>query len=266
MANIREMADFSELPYYQINREERNLCAILFHLLLLGDNLKKFLEIIGSRFLVDEQNMGIYFEYAFLRDIWKKIPPKPDANKTKKQIILNSLQLSNKNDLEISSEKEFNDFFIQRESKSSSSKKHIENPGNWNINCIDRNFQDNDVFLEICKFKWCFNAKPDLVIHTSLNQAICIETKFMSEEGQYPTKPAEREIFKRRDINSVGQYFIQKKIMELLGIEAEYVIIANKKEESKTHKSFLWKDVFDPLDKTQCPDFVKKWIDRFNNK
>ena len=254
MASIREMANISE-PYYNINREERNLCAILFHLLLSEDKLKKFLKIIDNRFPVEEQHMGIYFEYAFLRDIWENIPKK-DGNETKKRIILDSLQLSNKKDLETSSVEEFNDFFIQRKSKSSS--KHIENPGNWNINRIDKNFHDNEEFIKICEFKWCFNAKPDLVIHTSLNQAICIETKFMSKEGQYPTNPAEKEIFNKRGIKYVGQYFIQEKIMELLGIEAEYVIIANKKEESKTHKSFLWKDIFEKLDTEQCPIFIKE--------
>ena len=47
MMSIREYLNWNS-SYSAINREERNLAAILFHVLLLGDNLKRFLALTGK--------------------------------------------------------------------------------------------------------------------------------------------------------------------------------------------------------------------------
>ena len=115
----------------------------------------------------------------------------------------------------------------------------------------------------MCKFKWCFNAKPDIVIHTSHSTAICIEAKFESGEGKYPANNKEKEIFHKRGLEFVGQLSIQKKIMEeLLGIESEYIFLVQKKSMTESHKTLTWKEAFENLDINKCPYFIKEWIIR----
>ena len=85
---------------------------------------------------------------------------------------------------------------------------------------------DNKEFLKVCEFKWCFNAKPDLVIHTRHDTAICIETKNESRLGTYPSKRSEKVIFYDRGLDPVGQLTIQKKIMdEILSIKTKNLLI-----------------------------------------
>ena len=86
-------------------------------------------------------------------------------------------------------------------------------------NKFKSNFSDNDEFLKVYKFKWCFNAKPDIVIHSSNDHAICNEAKNISGEGIYPSKQSEKEEFNKRKLKYVRQTEIQKMIMELPGIE-----------------------------------------------
>ncbi len=61
--NVRSLTGF-ERPYYEINREERNLAAIFFHVLLLADNLERFLRRTGSTQPLHPEQAGAYFEYA----------------------------------------------------------------------------------------------------------------------------------------------------------------------------------------------------------
>jgi hypothetical protein len=56
--NIRQYLDWNG-SYAPINREERNLAAILYHVLLLEDNLTRFLALIRCPYVVDESEMGI---------------------------------------------------------------------------------------------------------------------------------------------------------------------------------------------------------------
>lgn len=108
------------------------------------------------------------------------------------------------------------------------SEKYIQSPGNWSISKFKDNFPDNDEFLKVCKFKWCFNVKPDIVIHTSNDHAICIEAKFESGEGIFPTKQTVKDEFNRRELKFVGQTEIQKKIMKLLGIKSKFLFLVQK--------------------------------------
>ena len=76
-------------PYYLFNREERNLAAIFYHVLLINNNLKKFLLKLQVDFPVIREEIGIYFEYAFLRDLWYE--NRQQSNEFKKQLILDLL-------------------------------------------------------------------------------------------------------------------------------------------------------------------------------
>ncbi len=261
--NIRDASGIN-VSYFKINREERNLCAILFHILLIGNNLKLFLKKIDCNFPIIDSEKSIYLEYAFIREIWENIRKKngiSEGNIIKKKIILDILNLSKTRYLEEMSISNFNNFFVQSITRKPSSVE-IESPGNWSIAQFDKNVSDNDEFLKVCKFKWSFNAKPDIVINTSNSQAVCIEGKFKSGEGIYPTNKIEKEIFHRRNLTFVGQLSIQPVIMNLLNIESKYILLANSKIHSDTHVPFTWKEIFGEMDISECPIFIKEWLKR----
>lgn len=261
--NIRNHLDFNN-GYYIINREERNLAAIFYNLLLQGDNLHRFLRTISCSYEINDKEMAIYFEYAFLRDLWCNIDKTGldvhQRNSIKRNTILEFLKPSNSLELNKMSTFEFNRYFGAVPRPSSTD---IQSPGNWSIRFYDKNIIDKTEFLKICQFKWCFNAKPDIVIHTSLDSAICIEAKFESIEGKYPSNDIEKEIFYKRGLPLVGQLSIQKKIMEdLLGIQTKFIFLVQHKTTSDTHETFSWKEIFDKLDTTSSQYFIKEWIKR----
>lgn len=254
--SLRDSLDFKD-GYFKINREERNLAAIFYHTLLLDNNLKRFVKLIGCEHEIVENEMGIYFEYAFIRDLWSNIR---SGNEFKRKLILDFLKPVHRQDLEKLSILEFNQHFGAIRTPSADV---IASPSNWSIKYYDKNISDNSEFLEICKFKWCFNAKPDIVVSTSHDTAICIEAKFESREGQYPSNEYERGVFERRSIPLIGQLSIQKKLMEdILGIKTDYIFLVQKKSSSDTHKTWTWKDAFDCLDTSGCPYFIKEWLNR----
>ncbi len=254
--SLRVSLDFKD-GYFKINREERNLAAIFYHTLLLDNNLTSFVKLIGCDQEVVENEMGIYFEYAFIRDLWNSITT---GNDFKRKLILDMLQPANRQELEQMSVLEFNKYFGAVRTMSS---EFIASPSNWSIKYYNGNIPDDTEFLKVCKFKWCFNAKPDIVINTSHDTAICIEAKFESEEGKYPSNDFERDVFKKRGLELVGQLSIQKKIMEeILGIKTDYIFLVQKKSITETHKTWTWKEAFESLDTSNCPYFIKEWLKR----
>ena len=127
---------------------------------------------------------------------------------------------------------------------------------------FDRTIKDDDEFLKTCIFKWAFNAKPDIVIHTSKDEAVCIEAKLKSSEGQYPQSGSEKRIFGSRGLGYVRQTGLQRYLMQdLLGIETQFVFLVEKPAEtSHTHELLLWKDAFRSLDVSGLPRFIHEII------
>jgi len=190
-------------------------------------------------------------------NLWSNIK---GGNDFKRKLILDFLKPANREQLEEMSVLEFNKYFGAVRALSTDI---IASPSNWSIKYYDEKISDNNTFLEVCKFKWCFNAKPDIVINTSHDTAICIEAKYESVEGQYPSNEYERGVFKRRGLPLVGQLPIQKKLMEdILGIETEYIFLVQKMSSSNTHKTWSWKEAFECLDTSNCPYFIKEWLKR----
>lgn len=187
--NIRNYLNWND-NYYKINREERNLAAIFYHLLLKDKNMKMFLNLIGCNFEIIDNEFSIYFEYAYLRDLWATIK----KNDKKRELIYKFLKIKNINVIKQFSIEKFNEFFGARPK---ASKNHIQSPSTWSIKNYTDQLDDQD-FLEVCKFKWAFKAKPDIVIHTSYNNAICIETKLFSSESSYPSNKEEKKYLKKR--------------------------------------------------------------------
>lgn len=257
MKNIRSFLNWDG-GYHKINREERNLAAILYHLLLIENNFERFLELIECEFPIVQSEKSIYFEYSYLRDLWHNAR---GGNRVKRDLILNFLQPENLTELKQMSTLQFNTYFGVVPTPSAH---YIQSPGKWSIERYRHNILDKEEFFKVCKFKWAFNVKPDIVIHTSHNTAICIECKFDSTEGVYPTKPSEVKEFKQKGLLSVTQTSLQKYLMEeLLGINTQFIFLVQKKgSKSETHTTLLWKEAFSSLKMNNSPQFIREWVAR----
>jgi hypothetical protein len=264
---LQGLLDVKE-PYFCFNREERNYSALLYHLLLKGDNLRRFISCLDDAKLnavnIDDAQVQLYFEYAFLRDLWSFEGTRRasrEANIRYRKTILALLPASNeqKKELEERNIEDFNTFF---DASPRASKSHIQMPGRWS----DSNFDDwskwggREFAEEACKLKWAFNAKPDLVIQISPTDVICIEAKVESPEGVYQVKSA--------DPFKMTQTEIQKFILEgLLGFKTKFVYLTkneprNSKGEPAIRDGILrtWKTVFDALDLSHELPFVAKFL------
>lgn len=248
--NIRDVAQLNP-NYYEINREERNYAAIFFAALCKPNNTESFLNYCGFEGKLS-QEYGIYFEYSYLRDLWYQIKDE----ETKKKIICKSLKIDEiEKIIELPLEEINRKFGVSGEPSS----KYLQFPGKWSIMKYNQSFPNNEDFLKVCKFKWSFNIKPDIVIHLNKDNAICIEAKYESGEGYYPASNIEKTIFKERSLSYVGQMKLQKYMMEeLLGIKTDFMFLVYKKEKSGTHKVVSWAEAFGTIDMDGMPEFALK--------
>ncbi|QIK67293.1 hypothetical protein G7072_13875 [Nocardioides sp. HDW12B] len=255
MGDFRELSGVGE-TYWAINREERQYAAILYHLLLNGDNLPRFLELIDCPYKVDE-TWSAYVEYAYLRDAWDKIGNDNDKKRKLISALLNTHDVSS---LESASVQEWNEHFGVGTPVASTA--HVQSPSRWSLAKFDANVADNDDFLATCQFKWAFNIKPDIVIHTDNDHAVVIEAKCTAGEGSYPSTTPEKDIFKRRGLPYVRQTDVQQYLFkEILGIEAvfRYVVKAGTAS-TPSYQTVLWKDAFAALEHTGAPTFLTAWL------
>lgn len=247
--NLREVTGLDR-PYWEINREERNLVALLYAALLHGDNVHRFLAVTGADLPVARDEVAVYVEYAFVRDIWKALG---SDNDLKRRAVVGLLNTTDVHALHGASTAEWNAHFGGR------SVTEIENPSNWVVTRFDETIADDGDFFATCRFKWCFRAKPDLVIHTTHHHALVVEAKIESGEGSYPADKKEKQIFSRRGLNRVSQTELQRHMMgELLGIEARHVFLAKHGR----RQTLGWREAFEALDLSGLPEWSRSWIDR----
>ena len=254
--NIRQIANLSP-NYCEINREERNYAAILFAALCKPGNSARFLAHCG---IAGEPGLdfGIYFEYAYLRDLWNQI----SDEEIKKEIFRQNLNIQGIDEILNQPSLEINRTFGVGGPPSPD---FVQYPGKWAIVKYNRHFPSNEDFLKICRFKWSFNIKPDIVIHLDKDRAICIEAKYESGEGSYPATETDKAIFNERGITYVGQMELQKYMMqELLGIKTDFMFLVFKKETSDSHKVISWGEAFGCLDMSEMPPFALEMAKRIS--
>jgi len=256
--SVREIAQLTP-NYCEINREERNYAAILFAALCKPGNSRRFSNQCGFE-TKPGVNFGIYFEYSYLRDLWKKI----DSEEIKKEIIRRNLRIKGIDAILDSDPEGIN---LKFGVGGNVSTKYVEYPGKWSIPKYHKKFDDDD-FLKICKFKWAFNIKPDIVIHLDKNSAICIEAKLESGEGSYPSTQAEKKIFDDRRIKHVKQTKLQMYMMQkLLGLKTKFMFLVRKGKESEKHEKpriVHWKTAFGWLDLDEMPCFAIEMVNRIS--
>jgi hypothetical protein len=265
MPNIRHILD-RDWAYWSFCREERNFAAVLYHLLLCGDNLQRFCDVVGYQARLSDP--AVYFEYAYLRDLWNGLGGLTKGssqlalvNSSKREAILELLNPSDAGRLATCSVQEFNQHFGAVPKASTWC---IQSPGAWSLSGFKHTITDPGEFLRTCKFKWAFNAKPDIVIHADLDHALCIEAKLESGEGQYPTSQAERALFKELGLAPVSQTELQRYLMrDMLGMDTEFLFLAEKTSgQSTEHRVVSWKMAFNVMDYDGQPSMVTAWAKR----
>lgn len=260
--NIQEISirNKNELPnYFDIIREERNFAAILYALLCKPIYLERFLKKIEYKTEIGD-GFGIYFEYAYLRDLWNHIDgtvkgkPQQSTNEkiresNRKKIALIKELL----DVEAVGKIFDNVEDIEKVNKALGvggplSSIYIQSPGRWSVAKLDDNFsgnENNEIFSKLCNFKWAYNIKPDIVIHLNKNSAICIEAKFESTESTYPASVEEKSIFKTRGLSYVGQTKVQEYLMKnILGFETKFVFVGKKGLPGNSYEFRSWHELF----------------------
>ncbi len=243
----------TDSPYFQFNREERNHAAILYHLLLTGtENLKTFLNLLGQP-ETDVSSCELYFEYAFLRDMWHNMP-----ETQKREWILSKLPSLRKELTEAKTTAEWNSFFEVRTKRASQDK--IQSPANWVTKRI-KGLNDDEI-KEVNELKWCFNLKPDLVIKKTNGDVICIEAKLESKQDKYTCAlNGDAGI-----AHSIGQLKCQQLMFtKMLGLEEKRIhpfLLVRGNSRPKGKDILTWEEVFAAMDKTGSHPFVAEWINR----
>lgn len=237
---------FTNKLYWQVNREERFYCALLFHCFLSYSDFRiKYCDFIKNRFNVhlNPDNLDVYFEVAALRDYWRDlgdpITYSPDTHNKRKAIILSILKLKGLDENVIN---KFDLFWT--------SKDHLKlwSPGRWSKSAlIENNLKD------LISIKWAFNAKPDMLL-VSNNAALMIEAKVESSEGIYDDENTASNQFETQDLII--------KLLNNLVPSFNKVTIVRKVLSPEVNSDFTWKDIWSILKDIQIDDFTRKC---FNN-
>ena len=265
--SVQELLKCKE-EYYKFCREERNIAAIFYHTLLLPGNLREFLKLIDECEHLDScENASIYFEYAYLRDLWKKKFPNDSTNleekvnqnnRKAKKLILRFLNLPNGEDLFEKSVCDFNSYF----GAMPTSKKYIQMPSRWSAKHYKKNINDDCLFEQVCMLKWAFNAKPDIVIDFDGDAAVCVEAKWESGVPSYSVKSQSGKSVTPKQTD-IQKYMFDR----VLGRKTKFVLLKKTRgSESKTHEVLTWSEVFCNMDISKCPEFVKDWVNHIENK
>jgi hypothetical protein len=245
-------------PFSEFNREERNAVATLYAALLLDGNLKRFTDLLqcGAFSGVATET---FVEWTYLRDLWNH---HSKSNDERRLAILDVLEPSNRRHLQACSAEDFNRFFGVA---GHVSKEHIQSPGRWSVLRFAKNIEGNDEFLRTCRFKWAFNIKPDLMLDNGEKHLLCIEAKLESLEGSYPTSSPEKAEFARRQIERIKQTELQRHLLEdLLGYTADFrFLVQSTAAASMSHATVTWAEVFEALDLSPLPSWVRAWTKRF---
>lgn len=225
---MSERPDISKKPYHGIIREERNFAAVLYHYLLIENNLKAFLACVNEEKFENAnlKNAEVYFEFAYLRDWWHKLKEDDEKELAIDSLLgINGMEVRKVLEGIVSynkCEKSVYNVFTGSEEKRI--KSATGSPSRWQMSQLVKQFDNikssskeseeniKKLFFRMCMLKWAFNAKPDLVIFLKENRkkikhTIVIEAKMESGYDKYPSKKKNEftEILKGYESNYISQ-------------------------------------------------------------
>lgn len=227
--------------YADYCREERNFAAILYARLLQPEGLQAFLaRIKGIGPIEHPEQAEVFFEYAHARDLWhrfgRQFDGKGQAGQAQREegyrrAILALIDAPPGLQEITTTIAEFNHFFMGR-----GSKREIQMPNQWDQRrfgtwvelALDKGwYTQRDEALRfaerICRLKWAFNAKADIVIHLPEQRAVCVEIKVASGESKYSAKHGDDDA---AAAFSMAQTELQRYVLEsLLGYRAHFAFL-----------------------------------------
>ena len=271
----KESAELIDRGFYRFVREERHFCTILVQLLLAkGGNLEAFLNLSnlkleGTPLITDNaEGAEIYTEFSMLRDEWKALGRDNDAKRARIIDLLGRAGMAGHVGELPESVPELNEFFMGP--PGARTVRDVAYPGTWRVSALAGRFRDEpDQFHDLCRFKWAFNIKPDIVIVIPGSSPLSIEAKLESGEGQYPASSADRAVFddrfgkRQRHVQQVDlQRFMFK---ELLGVSCEFLTLGARRvtsaDDPNSTPFVTWMEAFAALDLTGSLDYVKRFVD-----
>lgn len=223
--------------YADYCREERNYAALLYRELLQTEGLRSFLLKLGVPVPEDLSKSEVYFEYAHARDLWARYGQSqshaPQRNEVYRRAITTMVGAPAGLLEAFDSVKDFNGFFFAGGS-ARASKDHIRMPNQWDQSQFDnwaRKYAAHlgmepiapeaiDFAYRVCRLKWAFNAKADIVILLPNNRAICVEIKVASKESSYSCGTGDSH-------RTLKQTELQEYVLEdLLGYQTTFVFLS----------------------------------------
>jgi len=268
-----EPVDFTNFP--RIVREERLFCAVFAHLLLQrGRDLEAFVRLIskksaatlepGQEALAQAQ---IYVEFTFLRDSWESLG---HDNARKRDLVIDLLGriegLRRFSDETLPSDPSaFNELFAGAWGKRIV--RDIVYPGRWTVASLGERFGGQpQEFRDLCRFKWSFNIKPDVVVLIPGMRPLCVEAKVASGEGQYPSSYGDRKVFDGifgQEKGRVNQVELQQFMFEtLLGTPAELITLGLTSKHFDGAVAMTWQEAFGAMELKDSVEFVQDLVER----
>jgi hypothetical protein len=244
-------------PFWSFNREEGNAVGILVGLLAQPGNLTAFTRLLEWR-PADIDDAEVCVEWTYLRDLWNWHSTKVSPEQLR-AAVLDCLEPRNRSDLEGLSVLEFNSYFgaVPRPSTS-----FIQSPSNWSVLRFAANITDPAEFRRTCRFKWAFNVKPDLVVQTPSGAVLCVEAKWSSGEGRYPSSEAEKAVFREREVAYLTQTEVQRYLVEdVLGFDGTFAYLARRQATTEAGRTITWRQILHTLDRSGAPAFVQRWCE-----
>jgi hypothetical protein len=273
-------------PFYEFLREERQYCAVLAHLLMSRrDNVSKFVDLI-NRYLpeterfADDGEAEIYLEYAYLRDTWDalkaelRVEPRRNratsydaVNLKKREFVIDLLRrVPSLQGIAGSTLPEtammWNEYFMGTAGRRII--REVASPALWSVAGLEEQFGgEPDVFYDLCRVKWSFRIKPDLVVLLPRQRPICVEAKMESGEGTYPTGSecaiVDRVMGERR---RCGQFELQQFMFgTLLGTPCHPMVIAKIGDPGPEKPRLSWGEAFTSLDASKSIPFVQRFLE-----
>ena len=172
---------FSDKLFYQVNREERNYCALIAHALLMSRTARsRFAELCARHLNVrlDPGHLEIFVEVAALRDYWNDLgdPQKYTAETHQRRLYAVQAMLKH---MGVKGELiDRYDFFW---TKGVGSK--LWSPGAWQPAKLRGELDPRHVEA-LWRLRWAFNSKPDMLIISDA-ASLLIEAKLESGESQH---------------------------------------------------------------------------------
>ena len=232
---------FPDLPYYQVNREERHFGFLFMSALALNfDTRQELIAYINSNIegKIDPSQIDVYAEVSLLRDHWRALgdPVKYSDNTHSLRLKIFS-QMLEAMDIDPAMIESEHVFWTGRPGESK-----LYYPGKWHKNKIDNAEHAHGLNnKELWRLRWACNAKPDVMIEDPDNVVfveIKVESDFGKSDNGYSQVQTQTDILK-----------IAKKLIPSM---------ANKRTELTTltldGNGLVWSEIIRILKATATPE------------